>query len=313
MENIALWKRALAEFAAVFLLASIGLMTVATAITTGAYGLFELSIAFGFAITVMVVVSGAVSGAHFNPAITIMLASLRRFPWRDVPVYIVAQISGGLVGALVLYFFYSGPIRAYEAASNITRGQPNSSLSGMIFACYSPNPAIAAGQKWPLDIINTPTAVLAEAFATFILAIVVLAAVDTRNSFAPNLPLFALWIGLIIAFIIMVEAPLTMACINPARDLGPRIAITILGWGDAAFPGVGRPWWVWTVGPILGALVGGAAWSFIFGRFLATRPVDVEAAGTQADRQETPTPGGDPHHHGSKDDGELPPAGVDRR
>jgi glycerol uptake facilitator protein len=47
----------------------------------------------------------------------------------------------------------------------------------------------------------------------------------------------------------MVEAPLTMACINPARDLGPRIAITILGWGAAAFPGVGRPWWVWTVGP----------------------------------------------------------------
>lgn len=112
MENLALWKRALAEFSAVFLLASIGLMTVATAITTGAYGLFELSIAFGFAITVMVVVSGAVSGAHFNPAITIMLASFRRFPWRDVPVYIAAQISGGVLGALVLYFFFSGPIRA---------------------------------------------------------------------------------------------------------------------------------------------------------------------------------------------------------
>jgi glycerol uptake facilitator-like aquaporin len=95
VENLALWKRALAEFSAVFLLASIGLMTVATAITTGAYGLFELSIAFGFAITVMVVVSGAVSGAHFNPAITIMLASFRRFPWRDVPVYIAAQISAG--------------------------------------------------------------------------------------------------------------------------------------------------------------------------------------------------------------------------
>jgi hypothetical protein len=140
VENLALWKRALAEFGAVFLLASIGLMTVATAITTGAYGLFELSIAFGFAITVMVVVSGAVSGAHFNPAITISLASLRRFPWRDVPVYIAAQISGGVVGALVLYFFFSGPIRAFEAASNITRGQPNSSLSGMIFACYSPKP-----------------------------------------------------------------------------------------------------------------------------------------------------------------------------
>jgi glycerol uptake facilitator protein len=187
VENLAPWKRALAEFSAVFLLASIGLMTVATALTTGAYGLFELSIAFGFAITVMVVVAAAVSGGHFNPAITIMLASFRRFAWRDVPVYIAAQISGGVLGALVLYFFFSGPIRAFEAASNITRGQPGSSLSGMIFACYSPNPAIAAAQKWPLSIISTPTAVL----ATFILAIVIFTAVDTRNSFAPNLPIFA--------------------------------------------------------------------------------------------------------------------------
>ena len=110
-------------------------------------------------------------------------------------------------------------------SGNTFSGQPNSSLSGMIFACYSPNPAIAAAQKWPLSIVNTPTAVLAEAFATLILAIVVFAAVDTRNSFAPNLPLFALFIGFIIAFIIMVEAPLTMACINPARDLGPPSTI----------------------------------------------------------------------------------------
>ena len=204
-----------------FLLASIGLMTVATAITTGAYGLFELSIAFGFAITVMVVVAGAVSGAHFNPAITISLASLRRFPWRDVPVYIAAQISGGVVGALVLYFLFSGPIRAFEATANITRGQPNSSLSGMIFACYSPNPAIAAAKKWPLDIVTTPTAVLAEAFATFILAIVVFAAVDTRNSFAPNLSLFALWIGFIIAFIIMVEAPSPWPASTPPETSAP--------------------------------------------------------------------------------------------
>ena len=127
MENLALWKRALAEFSAVFLLASIGLMTVATALTTGAYGLFELSIAFGFAITVMVVVSAAVSGGHFNPAITIMLASFRRFPWRDVPVYIAAQISGGVLGALVLYFFFSGPIRAFEAASK--RAQQSDDVS----------------------------------------------------------------------------------------------------------------------------------------------------------------------------------------
>jgi glycerol uptake facilitator protein len=129
----------------------------------------------------------------------------------------------------------------------------------MIFACYSPNPAITAAQKWPLNIINTPTAVLAEAFATFILAIVVFAAVDTRNSFAPNLPLFALWIGLIIAFIIMVEAPLTMACINPARDLGPRIAHALL-----PIPNKGTSDWSYAWIPVVGPLIGGALSGLIF-------------------------------------------------
>lgn len=294
MENIALWKRALAEFTAVFLLASIGLMTVATAITTAAYGLFELSFAFALAIMVMVLVVAAISGAHFNPAITIALATLRRFPWREVPVYIFSQISGGVVGALVLYFLYQGPIVAYERANDIVRGEPKSALSAMIFACFSPNPAIAAAQKWPLDIIGTPTALIAEIFCTAILAFVVFALVDERNSFAPNLPIFALIIGLVVGFIVMVEAPLTMTGMNPARDLGPRIAIYLLGWGEIAFPGYGAPWWVWTVGPILGAIAGGAAWVYVFGSFLVPRPIDPEAAGTEAEELRTPTPGGDP-------------------
>ena len=64
---------------------------------------------------------------------------------------------------------------------------------------------------------------------------------------------------------------------------------------------------MWTVGPILGAVAGGAAWSFVFGRFLTPRPVDLEAAGTQADLLESPTPGGDPHQHGDDDNGGRPP------
>lgn len=290
--GIPLWKRALAEFTGVFLLASIGLMTVATAVTTGSYGLFELSIAFALAIMVIIIVVAAVSGGHINPAITISLALFGRFPWREVPVYIVSQISGGFVGALVLYGLYQGPIVAFEQAHHIVRGQPASALSAMIFACYSPNPAIAAALKWPPGIISTPEALLAEAFATFILTLVVFAAIEPHNAFAPNLPIFALILGLVVGFIVVVEAPLTMSGINPARDLGPRIAIYFLGWGQVAFPGVGAPWWVWTVGPILGAIVGGAVWVYGFGSFLAPRPASPLAAGTEAEELATPTPGG---------------------
>ncbi|AHY47752.1 Glycerol uptake facilitator and related permeases (Major Intrinsic Protein Family) [Rubrobacter radiotolerans] len=297
MENVALWKRLVAEFVGVFLLCSIGLMLVATSITTGAFGLFELGIAFALAIMVCLIVVAAVSGGQINPAITVALAVYGRFPWREVPLYIAAQVSGGVAGAFVLYLIYRGPIVAFEEANNIVRGEPGSEITAMIFACFAPNPAIAAAQDppWTPDIISLPGALGAEFFATFVLALVVFAAIENRNAFAPSVPIFALILGLVVGFIVIAEAPLTMAAINPARDLGPRIAIYFLGWGQMAFPGIGNaPWWIWTVGPTLGAVAGGGAWVFLLGRWLTARPEAPEAAGTEAEELEVPTPGGDP-------------------
>ncbi|WP_119071350.1 MIP/aquaporin family protein [Rubrobacter indicoceani] len=297
MENVALWKRLVAEFVGVFLLCSIGLMLVATSITTGAFGLFELGIAFALAIMVCLVVVAAISGGHINPAITVALAVYKRFPWREVPLYIAAQVSGGVVGAFVLYAIYRGPILAFEEANNIVRGEPESAITAMIFACFAPNPAIAAAQDppWTADIISLPGALGAEFFATFVLALVVFAAIENRNAFAPSVPIFSLVIGLVVGFIVIAEAPLTMAAINPARDLGPRIAIYFLGWGDLAFPGIGNaPWWIWTVGPTLGAVAGGGVWVFALGKWLDAGPEAPDAAGTEAEELGTPTPGGDP-------------------
>ena len=301
--EVPLWKRAVGEFIGLFLFTSIGLMVVATAITTGAatlYGLFDLSIAFGLAIMTIILVVGVVSGAHINPAITIALALYRKFPWREVPVYIAAQISGGIVGSFVLYFLYRGPITAFERTNGIVRGEPGSEITAMIFACFAPNPAIAGALGWGPNVVTTGTALLAEAFATMVLALVVFAVVDERNTFAPSLPVFALILGLVVGFIVAVEAPLTMSGINPARDLGPRIAISFLGWGGVAFGStVSAPWWVWTVGPILGAIVGGAVWQFLLGSFLIDRPVDPLAAGTEAAELGSPTPGGAPTSAGA--------------
>lgn len=292
--EVPLWKRAVAEFTGVFILASLGLMVVATAVTTAAYDLFGVSIVFALVIMVIVMVVGAVSGAQINPAITIALALYGKFPWREVPVYIVAQVLGGIVGALTLYGLYRGPITAFESANNIVRGEPGSELTALIFACFAPHPGFASALEWGPGVVTTGTALLAEAFATFMLALVVFAVVDERNTFAPSLPVFALILGLVVGAIVAVEAPLTMAGINPARDLGPRIAISLLGWAGVAFAGPGAIWWVWTVGPILGAIAGGAAWMFLFGSFLATRPEDPLAAGTEAEELHSPTPGGAP-------------------
>jgi glycerol uptake facilitator protein len=293
--EVSLWKRALAEFTGVFILASLGLMVVATAVTTAAYDLFGVSIIFALVIMIIIMVLAAVSGAHINPAITISLALFGKFPVREVPVYVVSQIFGGAVGAFVLYFLYRGPIMAFESANNIVRGEPGSGeLTAFIFACFAPHPGFASALEWGPGVVTTGTALLAEAFATFMLALVVFAAVDERNTFAPSLPVFALIIGLVVGAIVAVEAPLTMAGINPARDLGPRIAISFLGWAGVAFAGPGAIWWVWTVGPIIGAMAGGAAWMYLFGSFLASRPEDPLAAGTEAEELGSPTPGGAP-------------------
>lgn len=288
----ALWKRAVAEFFGLFLLASIGLMTVATAITTSAYGLFELSIAFALVIMVILLVVAAVSGGHINPAITIALAAYKRFPWREVPVYVAAQVAGGFTGASFLYLLYARPIRALEEAQGIVRGEPGSELTAMIFHDFAPNPAIAGALGWDMWFIGTPTALLAEVFGTFVLALVIFAVLDPRNSFAPSLGSFALILGLVVGFVIMVAAPISMAGINPARDLGPRLAAFALGWGAVSIPGTGPDWWVWTVGPIVGALLGGAA-AIGLGGMLGRPPV-AEAAGTEAEALGAATPAGDP-------------------
>jgi glycerol uptake facilitator protein len=277
MHTSSLPQRALAEFIGLFLMTSIGLMTVATAITTSAYGLFELSVAFALTIMVIVIVIGAYSGAHINPAITIALATFDRFPWKEVPAYIAAQIAGGVAGSAVLYGLYAGPIRAFEAAKGIVRGTPDSAITAMIFNCFAPNPAFAAANNWPSGFVSTPLAVTAEAFSTFVLALVLFLMLDPKNGFAPSLKSFALIIGGVVGFIIMVEAPLTMAGINPARDLGPRIATWIFGWGSVSFPGIGPAWWVWTLGPIIGALAGGGV-AVLMGRYLQLhrRPEPLE-------------------------------------
>jgi glycerol uptake facilitator-like aquaporin len=107
-------------------------MAVATAITTGSvtlYGLFDLSIVFALAIMVCIMVAGSVSGAQINPAITISLALYGKFPWREVPVYIAAQVLGGFVGALTMYGLYRGPIMFFERANGIERGEPGGARS----------------------------------------------------------------------------------------------------------------------------------------------------------------------------------------
>jgi glycerol uptake facilitator protein len=110
--------------------------------------------------------------------------------------------------------------------------------------------------------VSETVAFLAECVATMILALVVFAVTDPRNNQGMLAPVV---IGLTVAMLISVIGPLTQACLNPARDFGPRLVSYLAGWGEAALPGPnGRGFvTVYILSPIVGALVGGAVQRFM--------------------------------------------------
>lgn len=143
-----------------------------------------VALAFGGAVMVMVYALGHVSGAHFNPAVTLGFAATGHFPWRRVPGYVAAQAAGALMAVLALRAL--GPV------------------DGLI----------ASGTQ------SGPTAVAVEAVATAILALVIIA-VATDERAAPAVA--GLAIGATVFLCALVAGPLTGAAMNPARALAPAV------------------------------------------------------------------------------------------
>ena len=272
-----------AEVIGTFVLIFFGCGVVHAATLTAAHsGLWQVSIVWGMAVTTAILVVGAISGAHLNPAITVALAVWRGFAWRDVGPYIVSQLAGAIVAATVLHVIFSQQLRDREDALGIMRGGPGSEMTAMCYGEFYPNPGAIAGVWEKRLVLLSPnqrstelqavldeerarvsegTAFLAEFVATLILALVVLSVTDPRNSAGPLTPVI---IGLTVAMLIAVIAPLTQACMNPARDFGPRLVTYFAGWGEAALPGPnGRGFFtVYILSPVLGALAGGGVHRF---------------------------------------------------
>jgi glycerol uptake facilitator protein len=166
------------------------------------------------------------SGASFNPALTIGLATIGKFPWADVPGYVVAQLIGGILGACLVYVQYK---------DHFNQSDPDSQLG-----VFATGPAIR----------NLGVNFLCEAIATFFLVFAILG-VD-QSPMADGIKVLAV-IG-IIWVIGLCLGGTTGYALNPARDLGPRIAHAFLplkgkrdsDWGYA---------WVPIAGPIVGAIV----------------------------------------------------------
>ena len=218
-----LLRQLLAEAIGTAILVLFGAGSLVAALTLGDgtleyAGLGMVAISFALAIALAVYAFGNTSGAHLNPAVTVSLAAVRRFPWSDVPTYIGAQLIGAVVGAALIPAIFGG-----DAID------------------------LGAGQTSIADGTTYVQAIVAEALGTFLLVTAIMAlAVDRR---APG-GWAGLMIGLSVAAGILLIGPLTGGSLNPARTFGPLLVSTVGGgdtfWGD--FP-------AYVIGPLIGAVL----------------------------------------------------------
>ncbi|MGH9433553.1 MAG: MIP/aquaporin family protein [Terriglobia bacterium] len=262
-----------AEFWGTLLLILIGDGTTAVAVFTGALDLTGVALVWGLAVALAVYITGGVSGAHINPAVTITLATFRDFPWRKVPPYILSQIAGACAGALIVWVMWLGFWSPAGHKMGVVMGQPGSQKLMMVFSCFYPNPGSVGTGSANFAKVPGGVAFLVEAVLTAFLLAAILALIDNRNSLAPGSNLSGLFIGLTVTVIVAIGSPLTMDAVNPARDFGPRLFGYFLGYGRIAFPGPrGNEWWIYIAAPMVGGIAGGVIYDFTIRPFFRVPP-----------------------------------------
>ena len=255
------------EFFGTFLLVFFGCGSVCAAVTTGAQvGVFQVAIVWGLGIAIAIHLTGALSGAHLNPAVTLSLAVWTTFPKRRVLPYVGAQLCGAFAASAVLYGVFGGALRMFEKEHGIVRGEAGSEASAMVFGEFFPNPGGRPLTPETRLRLTPVTAFGTEVTATAVLLLVICCCTDERNQARPQV-LTAATIGLTVTLLISLVGPLTMASFNPARDLGPRLFSALAGWGRLPFRVNGPGWWtVYIVAPLLGGLLGGGIYTACFKR-----------------------------------------------
>ena len=269
------------ELIGTFVLVFFGVGVVNAAVVTGAQvGLWQVAVVWAIGVSLGIYTSAALSGAHINPAMTAVAVVYDRFPIPRALAYVAAQVAGAMGASLVLYGMFSEAIVEFERRNGLLRGGPGSERSAMVFGEYFPNPAVFGTAEDAWRIVGHNGAFLAEMTGTAMLAFLVAAVTHPRNIARPPVAAQALLIGLGVAAIISVVAPLTQAGLNPARDFGPRVISWLMGWGEIAFPGPRGGWFtVYVLAPVVGALLGGGLYRLVAGRLLPRHHDDPDIAG----------------------------------
>jgi aquaporin Z len=205
-----------------------GSAVLAAAFPDVGIGLLGVSLAFGLTVLTMACAIGAVSGCHLNPAVTLGLCSAGRFPAKDVPGYVVAQVLGGIAGAGVLFVIASGRAGFDASAGFASNG----------FGEHSPGG------------YSMTAALVTEIVMTAMFLFVILGATSSR---APK-NLAPVAIGLALTLIHLVSIPVTNTSVNPARSTG--VALFAGGWAISQL-------WLFWVAPLVGAVLGAVAYRVV--------------------------------------------------
>jgi len=224
-------RRATAEFLGTFwvVFGGCGSAVLAAAFPQLGIGFYGVALAFGLTVLTMAYAVGHISGCHLNPAVSFGLVAGGRFPVSELLPYIVAQVTGGIAAAGVLYVVASGKAGFDLSSGFASNGYAAHSPGGYsLFACF-----------------------VAEVVLTFFFLMIIMGATDKRApaGFAP------IAIGLGLTLIHLIGIPVTNLSVNPARSTGP--AIFVGGWA------MGQLWLFW-VAPIIGGTAGGVLYAAIF-------------------------------------------------
>lgn len=234
----------------------------ATRLGQGGYDWTTITLGWGFAVTIAVYVTGGITGAHINPAVT--LAAIVRGGINAVTglLYMVAQVLGAFFGALLVYLLYAGNFAQKYIGIFYTGPAPG--YENMVFTQY-----------------------FSEILGTFILVAGIYAIVDNVRNVGPGANLWPFMVGMLVLAIGLSLGGPTGYAINPARDFGPRLFAALFAGDTAAFSNA--YFLVPIIGPLVGGVLGALFYDFGIKPFLPD-PTAPEPQPEGADVLHAPTP-----------------------
>ncbi|MBM3737788.1 MAG: aquaporin family protein [Acidobacteria bacterium] len=248
MQKTGLFGELSAEFLGTFVLLAFGCGVNVMVSVMGHGGWPNINLGWGLGVVFGILVAGSISGAHLNPAVTLTMAVFRGLPWSKVLPYSAAQMLGAFAGAAVVFQNYRPAILKSDPGLEGTAG---------VFTTFPAFPEV-----WTAGMFD-------QVLGTALLLLLVLAITDERNQ--PSGILTPLLIGAVVVGIGACFGGMHGYAINPARDLGPRLMAAAAGYRNNGLTDGSGVWIVPVVGPLIGGLLGAAAYDFLIRRHLPRR------------------------------------------